>query len=222
MRTRHNNDRRVSAAPWDTVMRIVISVENRLDYQLITAGYSLTVDRWDAFVRERLVDEWLGAYTAMSTWRTEVLGITQGALVYLFDAAPTLKPVTDLPADDRVVAVWGHSQQAANPRDRARLTGFLANPSAWSRARLDRGHLVAHAAGGGLDLNLFPQAMNLNRGRSAQGRVWRKMEAYLARNPGTPLFVRPIYVGPSWRPAALDYGLLNGGELWSERFVNDV
>ena len=56
MRTRHNNDRRVSAAPWDTVMRIVISVENRLDYQLITAGYSLTVDRWDAFVRERLVD----------------------------------------------------------------------------------------------------------------------------------------------------------------------
>jgi hypothetical protein len=52
--------------------------------------------------------------------------------------------------------------------------------------------------------------------------VWRKMEAYVARNPGTPLFVRPIYAGPSWSPAALDYGLLNGRELWSERFVNDV
>jgi len=41
-------------------------------------------------------------------------------------------------------------------------------------------------------------------------------------NAGTPPFVRPLYAGPSWRPAALDYGLLNGDELWSERFVNDV
>src|SRR5579872_448589 len=150
MRTRHNNDRGVNATPEATVQRVEI---NRLDYQLIPADYSLTADAWDAFVRERLVDVWLGAYTAMTAWRTEVLEIAQGALVYLFDAAPTLKPVTDLPADDRVVAVWGHSQQAANPRDRTRLAGFLANPSGWSQARLDRGHLVAHAAGGRLDLN---------------------------------------------------------------------
>jgi hypothetical protein len=203
-----------------TSVRSEIRLTNHVDYECIAAGYSLAVDAWDAFVRERLAHEWIGAYKAMSTWMPEVLEITQGALVFLFDAAPTLKPVTDLPADDRVVAVWGHSQKAAKPRDRARLAGFLPTPSAWSRARLDRGHLVAHAAGGGLDLNLFPQAMNLNRGRSAQGRVWRKMEAYLARNPGTPLFVRPIYGGPSWRPAALDYGVLNGAELWSERFVN--
>lgn len=212
----------MSATPEPNVPRIDISTEDRLDYQLLAAGYSLTADVWDAFVRERLVDEWLDAYTAMSAWTTEVLEITQGALVYLLDAAPTLKPVTDLPADDRVVAVWGHSQQVVNPRDRARLAGFLPDTATWSRARLDRGHLVAHAAGGGLDLNLFPQAMNLNRGRSARGRVWRKMEAYLARNPGTPLFVRPIYAGPSWRSASLEYGLLNGGTLWSERFVNEV
>jgi hypothetical protein len=212
----------LSARPEAIATRIDISLKDGLDYERMAADDSLTVDAWDAFVRERLVDEWVGAYKAMSAWTTEVLEIIQGALVYLFDAAPTLKPVVDLPADDRVLGVWGHSQQAANPRDRARLAGFLANPSSWSRARLDRGYLVAHAAGGGLDLNLFPQGRNLNRGRSAQGRVWRKMEAYLARNPGTPLFVRPIYAGPSWRPAALDYGVLNAAELWSERFVNDL
>jgi hypothetical protein len=87
---------------------------------------------------------------------------------------------------------------------------------------LDRGHLVAHAAGGGVDLNLSPQAISLNRGRSAEGRVWRKMERYAATHPGTPLFVRPIYADPSWKPAALDYGLLADDGLWSERFINQT
>jgi hypothetical protein len=197
-------------------------VDDQFDYERMVADYPLTFEAWDAFVRELLVEEWIAAYRVMSTWTTEVLEIAQGALVFLFDAAPTLSPVNDPRGNDRVVAVWGHSFSAARRRDRARLARFLPNPSSWSRAQLDRGHLVAHAAGGGLDLNLFPQAASLNRGRSAQGRVWRKMEAHLARNPGTPLFVRPIYTGPSWRPAALDYGLFIGDRLWNERFVNDV
>jgi hypothetical protein len=199
-----------------------MAANDRVDYARLAAGYSLTLEAWDAFVREFLVEAWIAAYRAMSTWTTEVLEIAQGELVFLFDAAPTLHPVDDVHADDRVVAVWGRSRRAARRRDRNRLARFLPDPWSWSRVGLDRGHLVAHGAGGGLDLNLFPQATSLNRGRSAEGRVWREMEKYAARHPGTSLFVRPIYTGPSWKPASLDYGLLVGARLWSERFVNRV
>lgn len=85
---------------------------------------------------------------------------------------------------------------------------------------LDRGHFVAHTAGGGLDLNLFPQLATLNRGRSQEGRLWRQMENYAAEHPGTPLFARPIYRDSSWRPAMIELGLLTDGKLWSERFSN--
>jgi hypothetical protein len=171
-------------------------------------------------VRDVLVADWLAAYRAATPWVTEVLEVAQGELVFLFDAAPTLKHAR-ASGDDRVVAVWGRSRAPEQRRDRARLAGFLPNPLRWSRANVDRGHLVAHAAGGGLDLNLFPQASALNRGRSREGRLWRRMEDYAARHPGTPLFVRPIYRDSTWRPAGLELALLLEERLWSERFSND-
>jgi len=162
----------------------------------------------------------LRAYTAATEWPTQVLEIAQGDLVFLYDAAPTLKRVADRRADDRVVAVWGRSRPAERRRERARLARFLPNPSSWSQVELDRGHLVAHAAVWWARHQPVPAGRRLNRGRSAQGRVWRRMEDYAALHPGAPLFARPIHHGPSWRPAALDYVLLVGDRLWSERFVN--
>jgi hypothetical protein len=164
-----------------------VGAHQRFDYQKMAAEYSLTPERWDEFVREVLVDAWLGAYRAVTAWASQVLEITQGELVFLFDAAPTLnrdEDVDGVDGDDRVVAVWGRSRPALSRRDRSRLAGFLPNPLSWSQVDFDRGHLVAHAAGGALDLNLFPQAASLNRGRSAEGRVWRRMENYAARHPG--------------------------------------
>ena len=46
------------------------------------------------------------------------------------------------------------------------------------------------------------------------------MEKYAADNPGTPLFARPIYRGPTWIPEAIDSPLLVDDKLWSERFDN--
>lgn len=65
-------------------------------------------------------------------------------------------------ASDRVVGVWGRSAAPAAPRDSGRLASFLADAGRWSGRDRDRGHLIAHAAGGGLDLNLLPQASALN------------------------------------------------------------
>lgn len=193
---------------------------SEVDYARLAAEHAPAVETWDAFVREALLDRWIAAYRSCTAWAGELLEIEQRELVFLFDAASTLRSAGEGVGDDRVVAVWGRSRVPDRERERGRLAGFLPNVHAWSRLDLDRGHLVAHAAGGGLDLNLFPQMNSLNRGLSAQGRLWRRMENYAARHPGTPLFVRPIYDGPSWRPVALDYGLLLPERLWSERFLN--
>ena len=112
------------------------------------------------------------------------------------------------------------AREPAGRRDRARLRGFILSPVSWSRRGRDRGHFVAHAAGGGLDLNLFPQAARLNRGRTEDGKLWRRMETHAARHPRTPLYVRPIYETPGWTPTALEYGLLVDGRLWWNRFAN--
>jgi hypothetical protein len=124
-------------------------------------------------------------------------------------------------AEDRVVAVWGKSRyEPAQTRDTSRMKGLLRG--AWSQRfrESDRGHFFAHTMGGGLDINLFPQAKSLNRGG-----LWRKMETYCALNPGTFCFVRPIYADESWRPRQLEYGIfkIQRGDpvaFWGHVFEN--
>jgi hypothetical protein len=84
----------------------------------------------------------------------------------------------------------------------------------------DRGHFFAHQMGGGLDINLFPQTASVNR----RG-LWRRMESYCVRNPGTFCFIRPIYADATWRPARLEYGILKREErrpieFWVHAFDN--
>ncbi len=124
-----------------------------VEYCRLATEHRVTPDGWDTFVRDILVERWLAAYRAERNVPTEILETTQGELTFLFDAQSCL-PESD--HEDRTVAVWGHSKEPDRRRDRARLAGFIPNPLAWSGAGRDRGHLVAHAAGGRLDLNLFP------------------------------------------------------------------
>jgi hypothetical protein len=188
-----------------------------VEYRRLAAEHRVTPESWHTFVRDVLAELWLAAYRAALDTPTEILEVPQGELTFLFDAQSCL-PESD--HEDRTIAAWGRSTTPDRRRDRSRLAGFLPNPSAWSRAGRDRGHLVAHAAGGDLDLNVFPQSAALNRGRTDAGRRWRAMERYAALNPGTPVFVRAIYDDSTWVPAALDHGLLRGGQLWCERFEN--
>ena len=150
-------------------------MQQPIDYVALVAEHAVTAATWDQFVRAALIDRWISEYQAATDWKAEVLEINQGDLTFLFDAAPTLREQRRGDGDDRVVAVWGRSALPARRRDRARIAGFLPSPLSWSGAGRDRGHFVAHAAGGGVDLNLFPQAVGLNRGRTEQGRRWRSV-----------------------------------------------
>jgi hypothetical protein len=170
-----------------------------------------------ALLDEQLPTLWKRDYETMPGSTENLVVITTRAETptsfcrYLFDhaGADGTEPHRTA-AEDRVAAAWGTSRPApATTRDRARLKGFLKD-SGWRERGDDRGHFFAHTMGGGLDINLFPQAASINRRGD-----WRRLETYCARNPGTFCFIRPIYADHGWRPAALEYGVLMAaaGEL---------
>jgi hypothetical protein len=161
---------------------------------------------------------WSEQYAAMTPWTPDVVEIELGSLTYLFDLAPSQGDRDG--ATDRVVGVWGRPTRPAGLRDTGRQRGFIPNPPGWSGAGYDRGHFVAHSLGGGMDINLFPQERQLNRGSSAAGRRWRALERRAARAENATLFVRPTYTDPTWTPTRLDFGIVIHGEVDAETFDN--
>ncbi len=87
-----------------------------------------------------------------------------------------------------------------------------------------KGTLHCHSVGGAVDrleVNVFIQRRDLNRGWSEEGRRYVAMEKYAASHPGTFLFSRPLYEDQTSRPTFLEYGVLKEtGELWVEVFDN--
>jgi hypothetical protein len=107
---------------------------------------------------------------------------------YLFDLADD----STQGRQPRVVAGWGRSATPAAPRNSSRQAGFPLAP-ALARAGYERGHLLAHATGGGLDENLFAQATHVNQGRSPAGHAYRRLERLATAHPGGLVFHRLIY-----------------------------
>ncbi|MGH9014005.1 MAG: DNA/RNA non-specific endonuclease [Acidimicrobiia bacterium] len=161
-----------------------------------------------------LVAEREAEYLADTRGTRELVHVTlDSGITYSYDATQSSSAAE--PAN-RVVAVWGVSGEPAGPREAARLTGF-PSPVGQGSEPLDRGHLVAHAAGGTEDgINLIPQDRELNRGTGtdADKKRWRAIERDLSRRPGTPFVVRPQYVDDSDFPGALEFGVQLSDGTW--------
>jgi hypothetical protein len=166
-------------------------------------------------VQEEMPHAWIHRYHRMCNGPTNVLEVPIQTFSYLFDFCTELIDVGELPPnarEDRVVVAYGISRFARSQRDASRIRRFPG-----SDARGDRGHLVAHAAGGGLDINAFHQNAYLNRGWSPQGKKYRNMERYCANNAGTFFFSRLIYADQTARPAEIEFGILMpDGTFWVE------
>jgi hypothetical protein len=158
----------------------------RIDY----AGLPLSLDATEAAGAGRplsealadwLVPHWSEAYGALGG-SSEIVEVTEGRFTYLFDIAA-----------ERAIAAYGVTQATQpSPRDKSRIAGF---PS--SEARYQKGHLIAHRLGGGLDVNLFHQLGAANIG------PFRRLEAEAAENPDSFYFVRLLYATPSLPRTAL-------------------
>ena len=141
---------------------------------------------------------------------------------YLCDLYSRLEETGAIPYDqtvqDRVVGVLGTSRKAADANNVRR--GVIEVTTELTTQR-DTGHFIARSFGGGLDLNLFSQERNLNRGWSQQGKIYRQMEQYCRAQVGTFCFSRPIYADGSCVPRWLEFGVLvANGEIWVEVFDN--
>jgi len=158
----------------------------------------------------------------MTPTKTNILRFSDGSFEFLFDFSSELiatGEVADEEAvEDRVVATFGFSKANVQKRDGSRMQGFPKSPI--GSPTMDKGHLLARSSGGGVDINLFPQRTELNRGWSERGKVFRQMEKYCAAHVGTFSF-RPIYLDRSRVPAEIEYGVLTEElKLWVERFEN--
>jgi hypothetical protein len=129
--------------------------------------------------------------------------------------------------DERVTLAYAVSVEQLHPRDVARIRGFpdvnftVRRVLGESAFPADRGHFLGHASGGALDINLFPQHRDLNRGWSAEGKRFRAMERFVAAHPGTFFYHRPIYKDDTWIPALLEYAVLrDGSQWWTDTFHN--
>ena len=194
----------------------------RIDYPAILRGSEVRdYEPLVASLTQVLIDHWVDAYYDMVDHQPYILDVHDRGFNFLFDLTLAKYDKNDPNRpDDRVVAAYGRSRRPEEKRDASRIRGFgnIGDPS---RGPMDKGHLAAHGMGGALDINIFPQRREVNRGWSAEGRLYRKMERYASEHPGTFMFSRPIYGDDSWTPHALEYGLLlPEPRFWVERFPN--
>ena len=127
----------------------------------------------------------------------------------------------------RVVLACAISEPQLFRRDAARSRGFpnlndvVRKTLGCAAFAADKGHFLGHASGGQLDINLFAQRRELNRGWSPEGKRFRAMERFVASNPGCFFYHRPVYDDLTAIPARLAFGVLRPeGEWWEDLFQN--
>jgi hypothetical protein len=175
-------------------------------------------------------DLWVKAYKLQSDRATEIHEIKHRSFRFLFDCAGSdhgdgqgRRPAGVVP---RTIAAYGiaNPSTASRSKDDLRLRGWMREPSGEPDGTRDKGHLVAHSLGAGIqgiEVNVFEQDRALNRGWSEDGKRFRAMEKYCAKNEGTMFFHRLIYVGETDVPAWTEFGVFRtSADLWVEVFSN--
>jgi len=198
--------------------------ESLIDYEYVLEGFpGSDIAEIIQILWEELPGYWCDEYIDRKPflYPDDIGDINLDGIHFLFDLTPDPMEEGEPYIESRVVAVYGRSKVNTQKRDVSRMKGFIGPSSKVFGANYDKGHFFAHSLGGGLDINLFPQRRDINRGWSKRGKVFREMEKYCAQNPGTFCFSRPIYCDGSWKPCLLEYGIVfDVGALWVERFEN--
>jgi hypothetical protein len=200
-----------------------------INYKIIFSPQTADVEHGISFLSEELPYQWASLYNKLSPQPANIHRIKISSYEYLFDYSSELvtlgKARGNEMVEDRLVAVHGKTQSAKSKRKDSILHRQPLGPIEYiephQRARYDRGHFIAHTLGGDLNINIFPQVTEINRGWSNDGKLYRSMERYCQKNPGTYCFSRPFYSGQSGHPFAIEFGALRiDGTLWVNVFPN--
>jgi len=208
-------------------MNLMFPSRNALDYEAVLSAATEGSANLVLFLQETLPSLWREAYLRAVTHQPNLVYLRLGSFEYICDIYSDLEAKGEVAYDqtvqDRVVVAFGFS--GATEAQNARRTPRWINPNEQlAVTERDHGHLIAHCIGGTvLGLNVFSQDRQLNRGQSAQGKIYRQMERYCLEQPGTFCFSHPIYADGSNVPLWLEFGVLKtDGTLWVETFNNSL
>lgn len=171
---------------------------------------------------------WSDIYRKNSATPSAIDRFPYGDFTFIFDDTGELIAKKEIHAEEvpegRVVAAYGVSQLNPPKRNHSRMKGYLGLTSkayAHYGDDYDKGHFIANATGGPMEINFFPQKRGINRGWTVEGKRYRAMEKFIAAHPGTFVFSRPWYIDKTLRPAGLEFGYISlNGEFVSDFFEN--
>ena len=157
-----------------------------------------------------LINVWIEDYRKATKSDVAIVEFEDKGFTFLFDQSEDFSTafVRGRSKEPRVVVVFGRAINASEVRNKSRMQGFLRGFQK-TYPGYDRGHFIAHATGGMLDQNLFPQKSTVNRGQGEEGGRYRTIERYTASHPDIFMFSRPIYNDPSWIPQKIEIGYLS-------------
>jgi len=167
------------------------------DYQSLVTKFKIkSVQELHQLFFDDIAYSWMRSYEKMSPKHGEI------TLQKFYDFAFVIDDGNQLrrgPDDDReilegrTVAAFGISNTNVSPTNRQTMKSWLGKSleifSCYGND-YDKGHFIAHGYGGPIDVNLFPQRRDINRGWHEEGKPYRQMERYVAANPGTFVFFK--------------------------------
>ena len=195
-----------------------------VDYDaLVPPSSSLPYDERVEQLQEPLPLLWQKAYRKMAQSPTSIHPFSQHGFDFLFDRASELRAKGvvsgERAVEDRIIVAYGRSTETTAEHGCSKpLLGVAGEQFG---QRLERAYLPGGVLGGAFDISLYPQYRDLDRERSSDCREYRAMKKYCCEYADTFCFTRLIYTSRSWRPAAIEHGLLkDDGTFWVRTFKN--
>ena len=195
-----------------------------VDYDaLLNPRPSLLHDELIEHLSNTLPPLWQKAYRKMTQSPTSIHQFSQHGFNFLFDRASELHArgvvAGERVVEDRVIVAYGRSTAAATEtRCSKHLLGAAGEQFG---EKQERPYLPGGVLGGTLDISLYPQYRDLDHERSSDCREYRAMKRYCCEVADTFCFTRLVYTSRSWRPAAIEHGLLKAdGTFWVRTFKN--
>ena len=199
-----------------------------VDYDaLVTPRPSLLYDEVVEHVLGELPPLWQKAYRKMAQSPTSIHQFSHREFDFLFDRASELHSRGVVPderaVEDRIIVAYGRSAPEAVRNGDGSRRNLLGAAAARFGDNTDRPYQPGRVLGKTFDISLYPQYRDLEKERSADGRAYRAMKKHCSEHPGTFCFTRLIYSSRSWRPTAIEHGLLRtDGAFWVRKFKNST
>lgn len=144
-------------------------------------------------------------YLATTTSPADIVEVDVQSATYQFDIAAR-----------RLVSMTAVSAPTDARRDVSRQAGIPLERPPGTDETYHRGHGVSHRAGGGLDINVFPQLASVN-----VGKAWREFEIYSVEHPGTPMAIAFTYSDDTAVPSELEFTITRmDGSSETRQFSN--